>query len=378
MSVRLFADNQFAYSNLFSSLGSVAPNRLSGLSASWDSFAAQVALPQVFTALPPAVLPRPPMYNTTLATAVDSFGNFMQSASAYGSPQFPGYSSFLALSNAFQLAGAYTAQQTGVFRSGLQVGIDTVSYQPMPERILEDEFSGGLGAGNGPKLSNLANSPEAVLALSQINKEGGTKTLKDVAEQLKNEYGIECEYIESMTKEQAQALGIPAEHIDKAIGKKAIKFANGDMMMDANGNGAIDISDYKFDDAVKKIEDNIKQAYGLNDEQVGELMKQYTTPEGKKALGSLSGDLEFQIAATQRQVTPTLVHTSYRAQQEYGAQQQYNPFSLGAYGGPVETPQWYHWNPQMGVNRAAMNPLGTMGNMPTALSLFAQAMTFAV
>lgn len=100
-----------------------------------------------------------------------------------------------------------------------------------------DEFGAGLGAGAGHG-SNLSNSPEAVLALSKVCEQNPSIPFADAAEKLQSEYGIKC-------------------HADG----NGITFANGDQLVDSNGNGVLDLGDYNFAGAVEKI----KSKYGVDD-----------------------------------------------------------------------------------------------------------------
>lgn len=168
-------------------------------------------------------------------------------------------------------AGAWQSQGMGMGMGATQgmwgaagVGrMDMVAFsfmmQPMSchcchgaSRISEDPY-GVAQSGQGMR-SNLANSPEVMLALNDLLKDGSLKSYDDVAKALKDKYGIQAEVgdIKSVGKD------------GKETTAKGLKFANGDYFVDGNGDNALSKADYKFDDAVKAL----KEKYGLGDEDV--------------------------------------------------------------------------------------------------------------
>lgn len=118
-----------------------------------------------------------------------------------------------------------------------------------PSRIEEDPY--GISQSGQGQRSNLANSPEVMLAMKDLMSDGKNRTYDEIATELKDKYGIECEVGEIVSTGKD----------GKETKTKGIKFGNGDYFVDGNGNGALDSGDYKFDDAVK----NIKEKYGLAD-----------------------------------------------------------------------------------------------------------------
>ncbi len=107
-------------------------------------------------------------------------------------------------------------------------------------KIADDKFGVGKGMGANRK-SNLANSPEVVIALHQILKSNRYLSLEQVKEKLKKEYGIDAE-------------------ITTIKGVKALKFANGDYIVDTNGNNSLDMGDYNFKGAIKEL----SKKYGVD------------------------------------------------------------------------------------------------------------------
>lgn len=127
-----------------------------------------------------------------------------------------------------------------------------VGYMGGAQRI-EDDPNGVGQSGQGLK-SNLANSPEVMLAMKDLLGNGGFQSYEDTAKGLKEKYGIQCEVGDIKIKGQD----------GNETTAKGIKFANGDYFIDGNGNGGLDTGDYKFDDAVK----NLKDKYGLTDDGI--------------------------------------------------------------------------------------------------------------
>jgi hypothetical protein len=122
----------------------------------------------------------------------------------------------------------------------------------MAARIEEDPH-GVAQSGQGMK-SNLANSPETMLAIQALLKEGKSKSYEDLAKDLKSEFGIDAEVGD-----------IKIEDKDgKEISAKGVKFGNGDYFVDGNGNGQLETADYKFGDAVTSL----KEKYNLKDEDL--------------------------------------------------------------------------------------------------------------
>ncbi|MBN2358495.1 MAG: hypothetical protein JXR83_03520 [Deltaproteobacteria bacterium] len=207
------------------------------------------ALARLLATMPAAPMPRPPAYSVTLPQAAFSLESFAAKVNEFagqtgvGQEQAQGIRTVSDLVNQALVAQAQAAQisiSVAVSSSTVHIGADPSGGV----RKTTDEFGTGLGAGKG-HTSNLANSPEVVLALNSLLKGKSSIKMEEVQKQLKEQFGIESE-------------------LTKIDGRKALKFANGDYIVDANGNGALDSRDYKFKEAVSSI----KEKYGLSDEQV--------------------------------------------------------------------------------------------------------------
>ncbi len=120
-----------------------------------------------------------------------------------------------------------------------QVNLSLLSISKT-HQLADDKFGVGKGMGANRK-SNLAHSPEVVIALHSILKSGRAKSIEQVKEILKKEFGIEAE-------------------ITKINGRKALRFANGDYIVDSNGNNTLDMGDYNFKGAIKEL----SKRYGVD------------------------------------------------------------------------------------------------------------------
>lgn len=140
-------------------------------------------------------------------------------------------------------------------------------------RIEEDPY-GVSQSGQGVK-SNLANSPEVMLAIQALLKEGKSEKFEDLAKGLKEEFGIEAEVGDIKVKNQD----------GKEVTAKAIKFGNGDYFVDGNGNGQLEAADYKFGDAVKAL----KEKYHLEDEDLTRITSQMKARAKDTGPGPLAG-----------------------------------------------------------------------------------------
>jgi len=119
-------------------------------------------------------------------------------------------------------------------------------------RITDDPY--GIGQSGQGMKSNLANSPEVLLAMKDIMSDGQSHSFEDISKTLKEKYGINAEVgdVTTVGKDGKEVKG------------KGLKFGNGDYFIDGNGNGSLDQGDYKFDDAIK----NMKEKYGIDDEGI--------------------------------------------------------------------------------------------------------------
>lgn len=135
--------------------------------------------------------------------------------------------------------------------SGFVGAVGVFAFQGQ-SRIQDDPY--GIGQSGQGMKSNLANSPEVMLAIKDIMSDGQSHTFEDLSKQLKEKYGINAEVgdVASVGKDGKEVKG------------KGLKFANGDYFIDGNGNGQLDQGDYKFDDAIK----NLKEKYGISDDGI--------------------------------------------------------------------------------------------------------------
>lgn len=179
--------------------------------------------------------------------------------SAMYSPQFAGMQGYF---GAGMMAPQGFGGMQGMMGMGMMGRMDMVSVSmfqinmfccpSQPTRISEDPY-GVAQSGQGMR-SNLANSPEVMLALRDIFQSGKAQSYEDVQKVLKDEYGIQAEVgdIEVAGKDGNKVKG------------KGLKFANGDYFVDGNGDNILTTADYKFDDAVKALKDK----YNLGDEDL--------------------------------------------------------------------------------------------------------------
>jgi len=227
--------------------------------------------------LPAAPLPRPPFHNASLQQAEAALAQFLGQIGGFARRGKMGYQAFLGMQAMSNTLGKYNATQDlysqttfkATFVNEFPTGRTPVGTTPTAgKRETKDEFGTGLGAGKG-HTSNLSNSPEVVLAINSLLSKGKNIKMDKLQQQLKDKFGIESE-------------------LTKINGRKALKFANGDHIVDANGNGAIDKKDYKFKGAVASI----KEKYGLTDDQI----KNFGAQPPKAAVGQAAS--QFQTPAT--------------------------------------------------------------------------------
>lgn len=168
----------------------------------------------------------------------------MGSASSYQAGMTGGFGNF----------GMMQMQRSDQMYAGFSGFVGMVGFQGYAQQppITDDPY-GVAQSGQGVK-SNLANSPEDLLAMQDILKGGGTHTHEEVVKTLKEKYGIMAEVGDITTTDKDGT-----RHTSKGI-----KFADGDYFVDGNGNGSLDTGDYKFDDAVK----NLKDKYHLTDDNL--------------------------------------------------------------------------------------------------------------
>lgn len=280
-----------------------APRRVSlagiGLDAALGMLGDPAAFAELFKGLPAALPRRPPVQAASLQQAAAALYQLLARLAQFVEQSGMGRDAYYPLASMNALLGQ-TMSNRALFQQGLgskfRIGSDFSGSNPgrptigsdgkpeQPKRIEEDEFGNvqvgsrtessttqqfvelptcGMGMGMGQMqdvttsvtipiyakeqgvASNLANSPEAVLALSKILEGDKKLSPEEVQKQLFNEYGI-------------------AAKVETVNGRKAIKFANGDFLTDSSGDGALNGIDYNFKGAVDKI----KGKYGLSDDDV--------------------------------------------------------------------------------------------------------------
>ena len=133
--------------------------------------------------------------------------------------------------------------------------------QNQQQRVSDDPY-GVSQSGQGVK-SDLANSPEAMLAIQEALKDKSVQSYEDLAKTLKDTYGIEASSGDITVKDKDGK-----EHTVKGV-----KLGNGDYFIDGNGNGQLDQGDYKFDEAVTSL----KSKYKLSDEELKKVTEDLKT-----------------------------------------------------------------------------------------------------
>lgn len=138
-----------------------------------------------------------------------------------------------------QQVGSTTTQSVGT-----QAAPGTVQEKP----TTKDRFATTHTCrGNRASPTNLNNSPHVKLAIYDILSHG-KKSMKPeaLAKELESKYGIHAE--------------VTTVKDDAGKTHKALKFDNGDVFADANGNGVMDLRDYDFKGAIA----DLKERYGAD------------------------------------------------------------------------------------------------------------------
>ena len=138
--------------------------------------------------------------------------------------------------------------------------------------------------GNRASPSNMNNSPHVTLAIYDILSQKGNKHLTPakLAQKLQEQYGIHAE--------------VTTIKDDKGKAHKALKFDNGDIFADGNGNGLLEVKDYNFKGAIE----DIKARYGVEATDV-EKLKQIV--EGGGAAQAPQQNPTAQFAAQAQALT---------------------------------------------------------------------------
>lgn len=191
---------------------------------------------------------------------------------ALGQANF-GFMALFGIVGGFQGAGFSGGYQSAVGgMAGLNLAAAIYGGQPpnnlsaslaysQQQRITDDPY-GVSQSGQGDK-SDLANSPEAMLAIQESLKGKGVQSYEDLAKTLKETYGIEATSGDITIKDK--------DGKEKTV--KGVKLGNGDYFIDGNGNGQLDAGDYKFDEAVK----NVKDKYHLSDDDLKKVTEDLKT-----------------------------------------------------------------------------------------------------
>ena len=153
------------------------------------------------------------------------------------------------------LAALYGAQAP----TNLQASL---AYSQNQQQRISDDPYGVSQSGQGVK-SDLANSPEAMLAIQEALKDKSVQSYDDLAKTLKDTYGIEASSGDITIKDKD----------GKEQTVKGVKLGNGDYFIDGNGNGQLDQGDYKFDEAVTSL----KSKYKLSDEELRKVTEDLKT-----------------------------------------------------------------------------------------------------
>lgn len=176
-------------------------------------------------------------------------------AAAWSMPAFapmgPGYAGLAPGAHlALSTSGAMGMEALGLGATWAMMGPPRNQLNASLAARIEEDPYGVSQSGQGAR-SNLANSPEVMLAIQALLKDDKSQKFEDLAKGLKEEFGIEAEVGEVKVKGKD----------GQEVTARAIKFGNGDYFVDGNGNGQLEAADYKFGDAVKAL----KEKYGLED-----------------------------------------------------------------------------------------------------------------
>ncbi len=149
----------------------------------------------------------------------------------------------------------------------------------------KDKFAGKKSC-RGSKVSNLNNSDHIKLALWDMKKKGKLKgNFAQIAKVLKEEYGINAK-----------------------VEGRSIKFENGAILADSNGDGILTSADYNFSGAIKDLEKrwggmksediiksakNIAKTYGVSFKDAVEMLKTGSFAQGFQMLQTAGIDASF-------------------------------------------------------------------------------------
>jgi hypothetical protein len=173
-------------------------------------------------------------------------------------------------------------------------GTGNVPNIPIPNPTGPDKFAvTATCRSNRSNPSNLNNSPHVKLAIYNILKDnkGRAMSPKKLADELQSRYGIHAE--------------VTTVKNDKGRNMKALKFDNGDILADGNGNGVMDLKDYNFKGAVE----DIKQRYGVQENEVEKLKQMVESggtagqPQGQNTAAAFAS--QVQAAAPGGSFFPT-------------------------------------------------------------------------
>jgi hypothetical protein len=193
-----------------------------------------------------------------------------------------------------------------------------------PSRLItetSDKYSGlKNGMGDINEKTNLAQVPEARIALAQIMEKGGNKNFDEVAKELKEKYGIDAKVVDVEGKDgKGKAKGI---EITTADGRKGV-------MADGNGNNVLDSTDYKFKEASADV---MKQygLEGLKPEDAVKAIQQMAQPQMSLNMQLMGGMMGGIMGRSQNYMDVFSNMLNPQAQNAYGTFQNNN--FLGALG----------------------------------------------
>jgi len=262
--------------------------------------AAGAGLGFAFGGLPPAnfMPPMPPMGGMGASGVLQQLGGLLQGLTqqlgGLGNPRMSqgvgAFGGFGALAQTGNVLGGFVQGQEQLklgqlgfgAMGGVQANVNVnfnaqIQNQTQYPAIkkTEDPFSAS-GMGKTGLKSNLANSPEVTMAMHSILKDKGSMKFDELSKQLKEKYGIDSEVVKVKD--------------DKGKEMQVLQFANGDKLVDGNGNGAADMGDYKFKDALKDIETK----YGVTPEKFEAAAKEGRIGGLAKGGGaSATGNVDF-------------------------------------------------------------------------------------
>lgn len=201
--------------------------------------------------------------------------------------------------------GLFQSQALGTMGMGMGVGVGTMGMsisaysnrtndQPEKDRFAVHE-SCRTGADNP---SNLNNSPHVKLALYNILKDNhDNMPPEQLKKELEDRYGIKAD-ITTVKGNDGREL-------------KALKFENGDMLVDGSGNGSFGNADYNLKGAVK----DLQEKYGITPEDFeknAQELKKAGTSVGEHMGAGYGGQYRDQVNFFQAQFASVMPFQQYQ------------------------------------------------------------------